>query len=943
MPLLQRSLLALISLFILFAAPARAAGDGDWLYRGSDIPRDEAWTFGTLPNGVRYAVRQNALPDEQVSIRVRIDAGSLNEEDHQRGWAHFVEHMAFRGTEGFGDGEARETWQKLGASFGSDTNASTSPTETVYKLDLPGADPGEIDLSLDVLSDMVDTALFDPATVDAERRVILAEKGRRPELTTRMMETSWPLFYAGLKIADRDTIGTNDTLNGATAEGLKSFYERWYRPDHTTVIMVGDAEPEVMERLIAKHFGPWQASTPDPEEPDYGSITQAGHGAATLAYPGSPHSASLLWLRPYETLPNTKAREKIDLARSIAARIVNRRLEAKAREGASFLRAAMGETRSTHIADLTQLNITARNGHWREALNEVFAIINDALRAPPSEAEIAREIDNVETAATSSVTGASTVKSQQWAQQLVTAVDNSSIVASPETALAILDELTPQITPELVGGATRALFDGVGPKLMLTGPQPITVEGAEAALAAAEKVPPAERQEGREVGMNDLPPLGPPGKEVSRQAIEDLGATIVRFANGSTLTFKQTDFEKGSVSVQLRFGRGYSGLPADQTSLAWLDGIVSASGIGDLDLDALERLMTGRKMAMSFGMAEDALVLAGQTNGTDLSDQLRLLATKLAHPRWDDSLFARYQASGLESYDLHFASATARANREFPGFSHGGDARWDPVTREAIAAATAAEFEAFFAPLLATGPVHAVVVGDVDLETVVNAMEASVAALPTRAPVEVPEDSLGMRPPEPSQEPTVFTHEGAKDEAYAIIGWNTFGGTANVKERRALSMAANMFEVRLYERLRVIEGASYSPNAASNTSETFPGWGIFYAASAISPESVDTFYRVAREIVADMAAKPAAPDEFARAQNPIVSGIQRRLRTNAYWLNAMENWLRHPELIDQTRDFLSDYAEMTPEDVRAAVAKHVADAGDWSMLVLPSKAKGSGD
>src|SRR3546814_1987632 len=96
--------------------------------------------------------------------------------------------MAFRGTAGFGDGEARETWQKLGASFGSDTNVSTSATQTVYKLDLPGADPQEIDLSLDVLSDMVDTALFDPATVEAERRVILAEKGRRPELTTRMME-----------------------------------------------------------------------------------------------------------------------------------------------------------------------------------------------------------------------------------------------------------------------------------------------------------------------------------------------------------------------------------------------------------------------------------------------------------------------------------------------------------------------------------------------------------------------------------------------------------------------------------------------------------------------------------------------------------------------------------------------------------------------------------
>ena len=126
-----------LAFLILTGAPALAAGDADWLYRGSDIPRDPAWTFGTLPNGLRYAVRRNALPERQVSIRVRIDAGSLHEEDRERGWAHYIEHLAFRGTKGFGDGEGRRIWQKLGASFGSDTNAFTSPTQTVYQLDLP--------------------------------------------------------------------------------------------------------------------------------------------------------------------------------------------------------------------------------------------------------------------------------------------------------------------------------------------------------------------------------------------------------------------------------------------------------------------------------------------------------------------------------------------------------------------------------------------------------------------------------------------------------------------------------------------------------------------------------------------------------------------------------------------------------------------------------------
>jgi zinc protease len=149
--------------------------------------------------------------------------------------------------------------------------------------------------------------------------------------------------------------------------------------------------------------------------------------------------------------------------------------------------------------------------------------------------------------------------------------------------------------------------------------------------------------------------------------------------------------------------------------------------------------------------------------------------------------------------------------------------------------------------------------------------------------------------------------------------------------------------VRLFDRLREEEGASYSPSASSSTSEQLPDWGIFYAASELKPQSADTFFRIAREIVADLAAKPAAPDEFERAQNPIVSGIQRRLKTNAYWMFEMDNWSRDPKLMDRTRSFLTDYSSMTAEEVRAAVAKHVADAGDWSMLVLPGKAKDSGN
>ncbi|HEX8443397.1 MAG TPA: insulinase family protein [Allosphingosinicella sp.] len=941
MNLLRRFLLAFL---ILTGAPALAAGDADWLYRGSDIPRDPAWTFGTLPNGLRYAVRRNALPERQVSIRVRIDAGSLHEEDRERGWAHYIEHLAFRGTKAFGDGEGRRIWQKLGASFGSDTNAFTSPTQTVYQLDLPHADEASLDTSLHVLSEMVDSALFDPAVVDAERKVVLAEKGRRPELSQRMQETSWPLFYSGLRIADRDTIGTEATLAGATADGLRAFYERWYRPDRATVIMVGDADPASMERLIAKRFGDWRASGPPPREPDFGAIASPKQRAATLAYPGAPFTASFAWLRPYQTLPNTIARERDDLARSIGARILNRRLEAKARGEADFVNAGVGESRSTHIADMTQLSITAREGRWQEALNQSFAIVRDALRAPPSEAEIARELSNLRTAAAASVEADTTVRSPQRAQQLVNAIDDQAVVASARTIQTMLATFERDMTPARVGKGMESLFSGSGPRLMLLSPQPIAggLPGIAKALALAKRVKPAQRQSDRRVSIDDLPPLGAPGREVSRQRIEDMDVTIVGFANGSTLTFKRTDFDKGTVQVSLRWGQGLLGLSPDQPSLAWAGGLVGPSGFANLDLDGVERLMTGRRVALGFGISEDAFELSGSTSGQELGDQLRIMATKLAHPRWDAPLFARFKTGALQSYDLAFASASARAGRELSAFTRGGDARWSPVEKAELAQAQLGDVERFFAPLLKPDPVDGIIVGDVDIETAVQAFSRTIAALPTGQTRRAAASARSVQPPAPSPTPRTYTHQGDPNQAYAVIGWSTFGGIDRRMDRRALALAANMLQVRLFERLREAEGASYSPNALSSSSEDMPSWGIFYAASELKPESAPTFFRIAREIVADLAAKPAAPDEFERAKNPVLTGIERRMRTNAYWLNALEDWVRQPEMIDYIRSFPADYQKMTAEDVRAAVARHVADAPDWSMLVVPAKKGGGG-
>ncbi|WP_162806644.1 M16 family metallopeptidase [Sphingosinicella terrae] len=938
--ILLRALLLPLLILIALPAPALAqGGDSDWLYRGSDIAPDPAWRFGTLPNGLRYAVRRNALPAGQVSIRIRIDAGSMHEEDGERGWAHYVEHMLFRGTESYPDRRARQIWQELGASFGSDSNARTTPNETVYQLNLPHAERPALDTSLAVLAEMMWRARFDQAAVEAERPVILAEKGRRPELTQRMVELSRRLFYAGLLYGERDPIGTDETLNAATADGLKAFYRRWYRPDRTHVVMVGDADPAMMEELIRARFGGWTAEGPPPAEPDYGRIAEVAQPVANLAYPGTPLAATVMWLRPYEALPHTMERERLYLEESLAERILNRRLEAHARGESAFINASVDAGRSRNVTFATSLSVVAREQQWQPSLEQAFAIVADALRDPPSASEIDRELRNLRTAVSAAVQGEDTAQSQVRAEQLIGAIGNGAVVTTARTVLDNFERNAPQMTPERVGEAMQRLFAGAGPRMMLVSPEPVA--GGEAtlasALAAAQAAAPAIRAADRSVSFDDLPPLGPPGQEVSRQHVEDLDVTIVRFANGSTLTFKPTRFEQGSVQVRLRFGAGQAGFAPDQPSLGWLGGLVGPSGLAGLDLEGMERLLTGRRMAMTFAIGEDAFVLAGQTNSEDLADQLRLLATKLTHPEWDPALFARFRSAAVESFDLHFSSASARATREMGGFIRPDDQRWRPIERQEMAAVTVEQFRDFFAPLLSQGPVHAVIVGDMELEAAVEAMRRTVASLPPRPQPAIPAEAAQVRPPAPDPQPRTFTHEGDPNQAFAMIGWSTLGGRDRIEERRALALAANMFQARLFDRLREEEGATYSPNGAHLSSDSFPQWGIFYASAEIRPDRAETFFRVAREIVADLAARPALADEFTRARNPVISGIERRLATNAYWVGAVENWVEHPEEIESVRSYLADYRALTPEDVRQAVASWVADQGDWSMLVLPSR------
>ena len=134
------------------------------------LPADTAVRIGKLPNGLTYYVRHNALPANRANFYIAQKVGSVQEEDSQRGLAHFLEHMCFNGTDHFPGNTLTKYCENIGVMFGQDLNAYTSTDETVYNIDNVPVTPSNVDSCLLILRDWADGLTLAPTEIDKERR-----------------------------------------------------------------------------------------------------------------------------------------------------------------------------------------------------------------------------------------------------------------------------------------------------------------------------------------------------------------------------------------------------------------------------------------------------------------------------------------------------------------------------------------------------------------------------------------------------------------------------------------------------------------------------------------------------------------------------------------------------------------------------------------------------
>lgn len=239
------------------------------LFGGTLLPKSKHLIEGNLSNGFKYTILKNKRPESRVEIKLYIGIGSLEEEDNESGVAHFIEHLAFNGTEHFKKNDIIKYFESIGMDFGSHLNAQTSYEDTIYSLTVP-LERDNLEKSFLFLEDIASNISFDKGEFEKEKGVILEEaRVRKNEVAYRLFKKSKPVIFGNSRYLNRDPIGKEGIIKNITVDEVKSFYNRWYRPEFMHLFVVGDINETQIKELILKHFSHLKNSSKAKRYPRY--------------------------------------------------------------------------------------------------------------------------------------------------------------------------------------------------------------------------------------------------------------------------------------------------------------------------------------------------------------------------------------------------------------------------------------------------------------------------------------------------------------------------------------------------------------------------------------------------------------------------------------------------------------------------------------------------
>ena len=921
-PLRVRRLTGLLLLAPTGAAAQMAAPSAPDV--GDSLPTDPAVTIGTLPNGMRYYLRQNAEPEKRAELRLVVDAGSVLEDDDQRGLAHFLEHMAFNGTKNFEKQELVDYMESIGMRFGGDVNASTTYDHTLYRLTVPTATAGALETGLQILEDWAHGITLDEAAIEAERGVILSEWRSRLGAGTRVRTQTDSVLLRGSRYLDRNPIGVPASIESMSRDEFVQFYRDWYRPDLMAVVVVGDIDVAATESLIRRHFSRIDAPRKRRQRPEY---TVPDHETPLVSVVTDPEATgwSVQVVRKYRPAPvNSTARTREATIEGLYERILDQRLrELGTRAESPFLGARtdfgdyVGDLRVHTVVAVTVREQQLESG-LQAAMTEVERIAQHGITAAELDREKRAAKSRYDQALITRSKIPSSSRAASYVEHFLTGATPAAVEAAVERASAVLET----ITREDVAAVARRWRERENMSVIALVPQKpdVTPPDGDALLAVLDAVEATElpAQGDAVVASKELlATLPTPGTVTQESLIREVGITEWTLSNGIKVYLKPTDHSPDQILLGGHSWGGTSLVSDEELLEATLAGsLPGISGLGDFSSTALRSATVGKLVSAGMQIGTYSQQVSGSSTVRDLETLLQLVHMHFTAPRLDTGAVRAWQRrlrTQLEgrsaSPQTHFRDSVGIALAQ--NHPRGRPLRAEQVDSIDIGRALEIYRERFASP----GDFTFVIVGSFQLDSIKPLVARYLGGLPAVTRDEGWRDT-GMRFPTGVVEKD-FRFGREPRSRTAIVFTGPF--THSAEEQFALGAMGQVLTARLRERLREDLGGTYSVSAHAMIHSVPERSAMVEISFDAAPERAD---ELTKEVFAEIEAlRKSGPtkEEVDKVREESTRSLELAVENNRYWLSSIMSYVQ----MERSLDGLADY-EAPVERLDAAQIREMA-------------------
>ncbi|WP_221030366.1 M16 family metallopeptidase [Actomonas aquatica] len=887
-----------------------------WLPEIEGLPYDPILSSGQLDNGMRYLHAQTTDKNNRVSVRLIVNAGSNHEEDDELGYAHFVEHMAFNGTRNFPADTLRATLARAGVRIGPEVNAFTSPSHTVYQLDLPNDDPATFELALQVMRDWCDGLKIEAREVKREAKVILAEINARGLVAGPFAQERMGFVYPDHPLGERNPAGTPHSVDRARADDLRDFYERWYRPDNVVLAIVADKPSAEIDAAVARHFGSFRARGPLAPQPSAPPAVNPSSPRLhwTQIGPIKSFNFEIIHTRP---TPATDSVENFrqSLITQLALQVIQSRLNRQVLFAPSEVeRLQIYEASpSPDVAELT-LSVSGRPEHWKTLLHTLLTEYRGLRKYGflPEEVADAREV--LLNRITYEESHPSHADVPAYASRLTDAVRYQRVLPADATTHALAREILPTLTPET---CREALAD-----YLATGQARYFIYGdlGEAGMSKnlVEALQEGTRLELTPPSVNEdlefpYTSFGEPAAIVSERTDPATDVEQVHYANGVTFNFKPTSFEQDTVEfiVRLKNGGHLRTDPAQPGVPEVAEAALIAGGLGQLDIAGITRALDGHAAEITFAVTEDALLFTGSTEREQLPLLCRIVAAYLTDPALAENAVSHAVAESIAAADRAFNQAEASLAANFHYALAHEDPRLAAPLEDDLKNILPADLRAWLEPQFAALPIEVSIVGDINSDLARDAVAATFGSLPPRQPLPAPPPFNWLR------EDQTFHASSYSQRAATAVLW-PIPVDGSVRQRRELELLSKCVGERVVERLREDTGLTYSPRIETFFPETDDSVGYLRFSLITQLRYVERAAREIRKVGDQLASRGIDDDLLLQALNPALNSLDAQLRSNRYWLHSVLDGLsEHPEQLT--------YADSRRTDLESISAQRLSE------------------